>query len=192
MGLWRRVVNRGRLRRYRPMEVETVEGRVLLSGVATFPAVKPPSGEIVVANAEEARAWNSAGRSAPAGKTTTAAVVQGGQDAVTDAWNGYWLVHSKNVANLGYRYAKLSLAHNTRTVTGAFIKAALRGDGKTIDQLSHTNAARKVADEFSRLSSSPGVKYVGDQFAHFGRGVADQASRIFGGGSAAKTPKRHA
>jgi len=173
------------------MTVEAMEGRVLLSTAGSNPNPRPPSGEIVVANVEQARAWKAAGRSAPAGTTATASVVQGGQYAVTDAWDGYWLVHSKNVASVGYKYAKLSLSHNTRKVSGAFIKAALRGDGKTIDQLSHTNAARKVADEFSHLSSSPGVKYVGNQFAHFGRSIADHFDSIFGVGGTPAKPRRH-
>ncbi len=158
-----------------------MEGRQMLSGVAAPPStVAPPSGQIVVADANQAKVWNQVAAKAPAGTTGTAAVVQGGTDVASDAWNGYWLVHSKNVATLGYKFAKQALAHDTRKVGGDFLSAVLQGNGKRINQLSHTNAAKKVAADFSRLSSSPGVKYVGDQFAQLGRSIAGQFNSLFG------------
>jgi hypothetical protein len=164
-----------------------MERRDLLSAVAPAPAPNPHPRLAARAAFREARADYlaelKASRPKPAPSDTSVGplVVQSGTDAVKDAWNGYWLVHSKNVAKLGLDFAKVTVSHNTRKVGAAYIKAALKGDGKTLAQLGHTNVVKQVGNDFSDLATSPGVKYVGDQFSKFGKSVADQWNKLFGG-----------
>jgi hypothetical protein len=176
---------------------EPMEGRTLPSTLTLAPDVPPGTREIappprslatdpplVIQNQGPA---STSGASGPSGTT---AVVQGSQYAVSDAWSGYWLVHSRNVAKVGLNFAKLTIAHNTRKVGGEYIKAVFKGDAHRIEQLNHTNAVKKVGQDFSKLSTSPGVKYVGAQFSHFGRSIADQYHKLFGGSSAPSYSKR--
>jgi len=105
---------------------------------------------------------------------------EAGKLAVKTAWDGYWLVHSKDVAKVGLDYAKTSVSHDTRKVGAAYIKAALKGDTDTLKALGNTRAVKRVGQNFTRLTHSPAVKKLGDKFSAFGRSVADEFHKIFG------------
>lgn len=113
--------------------------------------------------------------SSPAGTVGAA-----GGLAVSTAWKGYWLTHSQEVANVGLKYSRLAVAHDTRKVGYAYLHAALRGDTKTLDNLGHTPIVKKVGNEFSQLGRSRPVTQVGHKFTQFGKSVSDQFHRIFG------------
>ncbi len=183
---WRRVSGRGRVARSLTLGVEPMEARALLSTVAAPPVAQTAPN--IAAFEAPLQSSSTTAAPTPSPATTTPAptpavaprVIQGGQEAATDAWNGYWLVHSKNVAKLGLDFAKVAVSHDTRKVAGAYISAAFKGDGKTIAQLNKTNVVKQVGNAFSSLSSSPGVKYVGSQFSDFGKSVATQFNKLFG------------
>ncbi|GAC1468869.1 MAG: hypothetical protein NVSMB9_12010 [Isosphaeraceae bacterium] len=99
--------------------------------------------------------------------------------AVDTAWKGWKLTHSRNVGQVGLNYGKLAVAHDTRKVGAAYIRAGIKGDHKTLHQLGETRIVKKVGSDFSQLSHSRGVRYVGDQFSHFGKSVAKRYHRIF-------------
>lgn len=111
---------------------------------------------------------------------TTPTVGEGGQFAISTAWNGFKITHNLNNVKLGLNYGKLAIAHDTRKVGAAYIHAAIKGDGKTLTQLGKTHIVKKVGDDFVRLSHSAQVKYVGNQFSHFGKSVANQFNRLIG------------
>lgn len=100
--------------------------------------------------------------------------------AVKTAWNGYWLTHSRDVANVGYRYAKTTFSHDSRKLAGSYVKAAIRGDGKALNNLGHTPLVKKISNDFSQLTASKPVQTVGTKFHDFGKSVTDQYHKIFG------------
>lgn len=119
--------------------------------------------------------------SGPIGSGPKAGTVgDGGVFALNTAVNGWKITHNLNNVKLGLNYGKLAVAHDTRKVGAAYIHAALKGDAKTIDQLGKTNIVKKVGSDFVRLSHSPQVKYVGNQFSRFGKSVANQFNRLTG------------
>ena len=137
------------------MAVEPMEGRVLLSALAAGPDVPPgtrvgrPRGHAPDGR-RRAIVDQTAGPSDTSAHVRDAAVVKGGQYAVSDAWNGYWLVHSKNVAKVGLNFAKLTVcaqhAEGRRRVHQGDPQGGQRPGSSSS---SHTNAAKKVGQDFS-------------------------------------------
>lgn len=162
----RRDVSPGSHRKRATPGCETLEGRAMLSTAAAPAAL----------NAAPAVPHQT-----PGDRPTTPTVAQGGQYVADTAWNGWKLTHSNNVYRVGTNYGRVVIGHDTRKVGMAYLHAALKGDGKTLDQLGHTRVVKKVGTDFSALSHSRGVKYVGDQFTKFGKSAADGFHRLFGG-----------
>lgn len=100
--------------------------------------------------------------------------------AATTVWNGYWLTHSKAVANVGFDYGKLAVSPDVSKVGYSYLHAALRGDGKTLSRLGNTQLVQKVSHQFSQLGQSPAVQSLGHKFTSFGRSVSDKFQSIFG------------
>jgi hypothetical protein len=160
-----------RHRRSQPIAIEPLEGRALLSTVATeLPPAVP------------------AQTASPSGGSTTIHV---DGNPVHPAVVHQLILHqtaqrrhseasTADVANVGKQYAKLVFASTTRQVGLDYVKAALRGDGKALKRLGHTNAVKQVGQNFSNLSRSPQVKAVGHKFESFGRAVSHQFHKIFG------------
>ena len=134
-------------------------------------------------NARAARlsARSSAARPLAQNTSTPADTVgASGALAVSTAWKGYWLTHSRDVANVGFQYTKTSFSHDARKVASSYLKAALRGDGKTISHLGRTHVVKKVGNDFAQLTASKPVKAVGAKFKQFGTSVTNQYHKIFG------------
>lgn len=193
-------VERSRKRACRP-GVESVESRTLLSTFIALPGVHPARAltpdvaqmhPFVAARARAAvarhrqhvadalAARQAAGPVINNSGSTGSPVGESGKLAVTTAWKGYWLTHSKDVAKVGVDYGKLTVSHDSRKLAYSYLHAALRGDTKTLNRLGHTNLVKKVGHDFSRLGSSSSVKTVGHKFKQFGNSVTDQFHKIFG------------
>jgi hypothetical protein len=192
MARWWRVSSRSDRRRKRSVGFDAMEDRVLLSTapshltfpvvvegpvqpVVSIPATSP--GPAVVSNAKSGTEPGSASFGDRA-KFVVNTVVQGRS-----------MVYSHNIRAVGYHYAKLGFSHDTRKLGLAYLRAVIRGNGKTINQLNHTNLAKKIGHQFDQLTHSRKVKNVGDAFSSFGRGVANQFHRLFGHKSVPARPR---
>lgn len=170
-------------RSFKKPGIEFMEGRTLLSLAPVISARtnRPTAAQISKAD-QAAKASSQVIRSgAPPANTPAPTIGQQGEFAVNTVYTGYRLTHSDNVQSVGERYGKLLIAHDTRKVAGAYISAAFKGDGKTLDQLGHTKVVKEVGQDFSKLSQSPAIRYVGNQFSSFGKSVASQFNKLFGG-----------
>jgi hypothetical protein len=112
--------------------------------------------------------------------TPASSVGNAGVLAAKTAWDGYWLTHSKDVAHVGLSYAKLSVSENARKVAGEYLKAAVRGDGKQLNQLGRTNLVKQVGKSFQQLGRNSDVQALGRKFTSLGRSVSDRFQGIFG------------
>jgi hypothetical protein len=90
------------------------------------------------------------------------------------------LVFSPNLPRTAWNFAKLSVSHDTRKIGMAYIRAFLKGNGHTLDQLANTKVVRNVGQEYTDLAHSPDVKKISRAFTHFGNSVAKQFNHLFG------------
>ena len=183
--------------RNRCLEFDAMEGRVLLSAGPGRVAIQARVAALENARAaavENARLLSTQAKSVqeePASPTDLTPTV-GNQ--VSFAFKTYSLgksmAISPKVRDLGVKYAKVAFAPDTREVALAYLRAVIRGNGKTINELNHTQLAKKVAHEFDQISHSPFVKKVGNAFASFGKLVASQFDRLFLHKSSTPAPKK--
>ena len=174
---WWRMPDRSERRRNLSVGFDTMEERVLMSATVaklpepaalqrTFERGSPDPGVISNANRNE-----DDGR---------ASIQDGAKFVVNTVVKGRSIAYSTAVRSVGFKFAKLSVAHDTRKVGIAYLRAAIQGNGKTINHLNKSNLVKSVGQDFADLSRSPKVKKVGDAFASFGRAVARQFHHIFG------------
>jgi hypothetical protein len=90
------------------------------------------------------------------------------------------LVFSPNLPSTAWKFAKLSISHDTRKIGMAYIRAFLKGDGHTLDQLANTKLVKNIGHEYTDLAHSPDVKKISRGFTHFGEAVAKQFNHLFG------------
>ena len=202
MRLWRRGAKVERSRRARRWDVEALEGRALLSTAttATQPAIPissvPTDAPVTAANAAQLfpqatlavvnnSSTSPAARAAltpqTQGESSPASTVgEAGQLAVTTAWDGYWLVHSTAVANVGLKYAKAAVSHDARKLGAAALGAIAKGNLTELNQLGKTRAAQTIKQDFTQLASSQPVQDVGSKFTDLGRSVTSQWAKMFG------------
>ncbi len=107
-------------------------------------------------------------------------VGEASQLAVTTAWDGYWLVHSAAVANVGLKYVKAATSHDARKLGAAAVSAIATGNLTELNQLGNTKAAQTIKQDFAQLASSQPVQAVGSKFTQLGRSVTDQWQKMFG------------
>jgi hypothetical protein len=99
------------------------------------------------------------------------------------------MARSSPVIRAGVDYAKRVVAPDTRKVASAYLGAIVHGNGKEINQISRTDAAKTVKQEFINLGNSSNVKKIGNAFTKFGNGVAKQFNRVFGSSKSTPPPK---
>jgi hypothetical protein len=152
-----------------------MEGRALLSTVATTATTTPTAAEVARAANKVWAEHLAAEKASP--KPT---VIQRGKFVLGTAWSGYKLTHSKNVAEVGLSYAKQTVSHDSRKVAAAYLNAIFHGNMKTVNQLNHDNLVKQVGKQYVYLSHSSPVRRLGNQFVHFGRDVSTEFHHLFG------------
>ena len=135
------------------MTVEVLEGRELLSTVATtvVPQIQP-TGTASVAVQRAAQAQQSKARNANAG------------DAL----------------RVGGQFTKTVLSSTTGTVISNYTKALLRGDGKELKNLGSSSAVKQLGTSFTNVANSSQAKAIGHSFKSFGNSVSNEFQKIFG------------
>ena len=115
-----------------------------------------------------------------------------GSFAYNTVTGGVKMTRSSPVIISGVDYAKRIVAPDTRKVASAYLGAIVHGNGKEINQLSHTDAVKTVKQEFINLGNSSNSKKIGNAFSKFGEGVAKQFRRVFGPAKSAPPAPRSA
>ena len=202
LGIWRRVSAAACRRRALRANLETMEGRMLLSAVAPPAAPttsRPTRAEVIEARHEHreevheqrieklqaARQKRLAAYNAQYNTALNAAPTVG--QGVTFAYHtlatAHKLIHSPNLQNVAVNFAKLSVSHDTRKVAAAYLDAFVHGDFSRFAPLANTKLVTNIGKEYTDLSHSSDVKKVSRAFTHFGDAVATQIDHLFTLGS---------
>ena len=181
--LFRRDETTREQRRRRILGIESLEGRTLLStsgGAAG--ALEDRATRTLAAQQARAQQVMAYRETHPVPKNpgdSTTTVGDQGVFVASTALTGYKLTHSVALAKVGANYAKTLLGHDTRKVGLDYVTAIFRGNGKEINNLGRTRLVKKVSRDFTSLTKSKDVQYVGNQFTHFGRSVSDKFNKLF-------------
>jgi hypothetical protein len=161
--------------------VEALEGRVLLSTATLAPApgataaavAAHPAAPVAPHHKPVHRPWSPGGLPDP--------TFHGRLKFATDTLKqGHALIYSHDVIKAGWHYTRLTISQDTGKVGLAYLKAAIRGNGKELKQLGHSQLVKKVGDNFQSLSRTNVVRHVGQTFSRFGYAVSDQFTKLFG------------
>jgi hypothetical protein len=181
-------------RRACPLQVEAMETRALLSTGSSalqtrrhlvedlISARRSLRAEVITQRHERVRAVHTALENGyvPPPPPTPRTLWSKGSFAYNTVTSGVKMTKASPVLRATVDYAKRIIAPDTLKITGAYIGAAFRGNGKQINELGHTDTAKTVKQEFVNLGNSSNVKKIGRAFDAFGNGVAKQFRRIFG------------
>jgi hypothetical protein len=166
----------------RPVGFESLEGRVLLATAPPAPAL--PAGQPVTQVGEfQARVWAPPVRHrvpawSPGGRPDP--TLHGRLKFTVDTWTqAHQLAYSHDVIRAGYHYAKLVVSKDTANAGLAYLKAAVRGNGKQLLHLGSSAQVKQVTSNFDQLGHTNVVRHVGQAFSRFGHSVAKQFNVLF-------------